>query len=298
MSQRALGANSTLALGFETTYGTAADEAWAIKFASFEGGEEIDLEESDLLGAGREPEDPDDGPIKNEPSIKVPVDARQFGLWLKLMLGDPATTGAGPYVHTWTSGSTALPSATLDYGQPELSKHFLQTGVRGGSMALDWAATGKPSATMSCVAQGETEDTDPIAAAAPVLAVKRFAVRQGYVKMGGSFVGNLVGGKLTYANGLDPVRTIRSDGKIDDADPGKVVLSGELRIRFSADAILTASSARTPIALEFGYDAGAGFKLAFTLPRLFLPKAKKSVQGPQGIERTYSIKASGAGGAA
>lgn len=290
---RAQGANAKLQGGFEATYGQEAASAYNLHFSSFAGGDEIELEDSDLLGDGRDPADPDDGPIKNEPTFDVPVDPREFGFWLCLLLGDPATTGTGPYTHVWKSGAATLPSATIDVQYTDLGEYYRQLGFTANTLAIDWATQGKVKATIAGYAQSESKQVAALDATPVALALQRFSVRQGYVKVNGVYVGNLVGGKLNFSNGLDPVRTIRDDGRIEGADPGKVSLGGEIRVRVaSGDALNTAANDRTFIQnLSFGHKISNALSLDFTLHRVKLPKPKRSIQGPGGLEQTYAIKA-------
>jgi hypothetical protein len=96
--KRALGANAVTALAFETAYGTSPVAGYfKTPIAGQLGlGDVQDLIESDLIGFGREPLDPADDVVNNEGDVRVPVDLRYFGLWLKLMFGTPVTTQGKP----------------------------------------------------------------------------------------------------------------------------------------------------------------------------------------------------------
>ncbi|PHY20970.1 hypothetical protein CSW59_06880 [Caulobacter sp. BP25] len=91
---RARGANARFLFALESAYGVPP-EAGAyhlISLVSEDLGEDQQRIASDLLGRGRLPQKPADGPIDNRGSITAPVDARLFGLWLTLLLGPPTTT--------------------------------------------------------------------------------------------------------------------------------------------------------------------------------------------------------------
>jgi hypothetical protein len=91
---RARGANVQAALAFASSYGAVPVSG----FFSIEGadlgdlGDKQGLIDDDLLGAGREPNQPTDDVITNSTNMTVPVDARLLGLWLKLHFGAPTTT--------------------------------------------------------------------------------------------------------------------------------------------------------------------------------------------------------------
>ncbi len=89
---RARGANAVMAGAFETTYGTAPVGGFKkLPFVSAALGDEQGLIASDLLGYGREPLPPSRDVVNNEGDVVVPVDLRNFGTWLKLLMGAPST---------------------------------------------------------------------------------------------------------------------------------------------------------------------------------------------------------------
>lgn len=90
---RARGANARFLFALEQAYGVPPTDGYhLISLASEDLGEDQSRIASDLLGRGRLPQKPADGPIDNRGSIVVPVDARLFGLWLTLLFGAPVTT--------------------------------------------------------------------------------------------------------------------------------------------------------------------------------------------------------------
>ena len=69
----------------------------------------------------------------------------------------------------------------------------------------------------------------------------------------------------------------------DDAPPRFVELVSKARQKLPAN-----------VTLGWTQDGGS---LLFTLPRVFLPKPKRQVTGPKGIQATFNYQASGANGA-
>ena len=45
--------------------------------------------------------------------------------------------------------------------------------------------------------------------------------------------------EVTYSNGLDRIETIRSDGRIEGADPGMAALTGRMEVRFADTSLIT-----------------------------------------------------------
>lgn len=91
---RARGANVQAALAFASSYGAVPETG----FFSIAGadlgdlGDRFELIKSDLIGQGREPLEPSDGPVSNTATMTWPVDVRNVGLALKLLFGAPTTT--------------------------------------------------------------------------------------------------------------------------------------------------------------------------------------------------------------
>lgn len=89
---RARGANAILALGFEASEGvTPTDGFFKIPFVTANLGEEQGLVASDILGHGRVPQEPGRDAVDNVGDVVVPLCARNIGLHLKGLFGDPTT---------------------------------------------------------------------------------------------------------------------------------------------------------------------------------------------------------------
>lgn len=297
---RAYGSNAQLLGKYETVYGTSPTGNYIkLPFVSSDLGSEQGLISSDLIGQGRDPSAPIRDVIRVEGNIVVPVDARNIGHWLKGLLGAPTTTGAGPYTHTFSSGVSSLPSLSLELGLPDIPSYIMCAGVILNSLQLKFARSGSASATLNAVAQGEAKTTTSSGGTATVATLTRFNQFQGYVKKGATALGNVTSADLTYSNNIERVETIRSDGKIDGADPTIASLTGSIETRFADTTLVDAAAAGTSVALEFGYVVDANTSLVFTIPEVYLPKPKLPVNGPGGVQAVFNWQASkpSAGGA-
>jgi len=289
---RAYGANALLLGKFETVYGTTPSGNFIkFPFVSSQLGSEQGLMASDLLGTGRDPAQPIRDVIKVEGDVVVPVDLRNFGHWLKALLGAPATTGSEPYVHTYQSGLASLPSLSLEVGMPDIPAYFTNMGVRLNSMQLSFARSGGASATLNCIAQGETRASTSAGGTPTEAAITRFNQFQGSVKKDGTQLGNVTGAQITYSNNLEKIETIRSDGKIDGADPTIAALTGNIDVRFADTTLIDAATNNTPVELEFGYAIDVNKSLLFTAHQVYLPKPKLSLSGPGGVQATFNWQA-------
>lgn len=290
---RARGANAVMAAAFETTYGTPPVAGYKkLPFVSSALGDEQNLIASDLLGYGREPLPPSRDVVNNEGDVVVPVDLRNFGYWLKLLLGAPTTVdNSGVYTHTFVSGALTLPSMSIEVGMPEVPSYGMNFGVRANSMKIQLQRSGLLNATMSLIAQGETKAGASAAGSPTEAAIERFSQFMGEIKRDGTSLGHIVSAELTYSNNLDKVEVIRPDGRIEDADPAVVAVSGTVNVRFADTVLLDQAVAGTACELSFGWAIGADKSLLFTLHEVYLPKPKQPISGPGGIQAAFAFQA-------
>jgi hypothetical protein len=288
---RAYGANAALVLKRETAYGTQATGNYVrMPFNRCSLGSEQGLIDDPVLGYGRDPRAPLQDVINDEGDIVVPVDPRYLGFWLTGLLGDPVTTGTGPYTHTFVSGAADLPSYSIEVGLSQVPAFFLHTGCKLNSIALEFARSGAAAATINAIAQGETRNGTSQGGTPTSLAFSRISQFQGSIKRGGSPVGNLTAGSLTYTNNLEKIETIRNDGRIDGADPTIAALTGRIDVRFADTTLIDFASNGTPVDLEFAYTLSAGASVVFTAHEVYLPKPKLAVEGPGGVQASFDFQ--------
>jgi hypothetical protein len=243
-------------------------------------------------GYGREPLPPSRDVVNNEGDVVVPVDLRNFGYWLKLLLGAPTTVdNSGVYTHTFVSGALTLPSMSIEVGMPEVPSYGMNFGVRANSMKIQLQRSGLLNATMSLIAQGETKAGASAAGSPTEAAIERFSQFMGEIKRDGTSLGHIVSAELTYSNNLDKVEVIRPDGRIEDADPAMVAVSGTVNVRFADTVLLDQAVAGTACELSFGWAIGADKSLLFTLHEVYLPKPKQPISGPGGIQAAFAFQA-------
>ncbi|CAK0740424.1 Phage tail protein [Azospirillaceae bacterium] len=298
---RAIGANAQLLGKFEATYGVAPSGNYSrLPFVSCDLGSEQPLEANDVLGLGRDPPEPSRGLVTVQGNVVVPVDLRDIGLWLRALFGPPVTTGTAPaFSHVFTSGAASLPSLALEIGMPEVPRYFLNTGCMVDSIKFPWATSGKANATVSVIAQGESNAAISAGGTPTNRTLRRFQQSMGVIRKDGAVLGNVTGGEVTYSNKLSAVRTIRDDGKIDGCDLGVSACTGQIGVRFADTILLDAASSGAAIALTLGWVIDADKSLLIDIPAVYLPKAKNPISGPGGVEARYNWQAAkpAAGGA-
>jgi hypothetical protein len=289
---RAQGARAQMALAFETVYGMAPAGGYTrMPFASTSLGSEQPLIASELLGYGRDPTAPIKDAVTTDGDVVVPLDAESCGFWLKAAFGDPIATGTGPWTHEFRSGSFALPSLSIETAMPELPRYAMYSGCVLDQLSWQLQRSGLLTATAKLVAQGETVGTTSGAGtpAGPVL--KRFGHFNGSITRNGTALGNVVSAEITYANNLDRIETIRSDGKIDGADPSIAALTGRVEVRFADQVLVNQAITGDPCELEFGYALPSGESFTLTVHAVYLPRPRIEIAGPQGVQATFDWQA-------
>jgi Phage tail tube protein len=289
---RAQGARARMALAFETSYGVAPDNAWwRMPFASTTLGAEQPRITSDLLGYGRDPLAPIKDAVTVDGDVVVPIDTQAFGIWLKAAFGQPETTGAGPWTHTFQSGAWELPSFSIETAMPEVLRYAMYSGCVLDQFSWQMQRSGLLTATARLVAQGETVSTTSNVGTPAELELKRFGHFNGSITRNGTPLGNVVSADITYANNLDRIETIRSDGRIDGADPSIAALTGRVEVRFSDEALVTQAINGDPCELEFGYALPSGEAFTFTVHAVYLPRPRIEIAGPQGVQASFDWQA-------
>lgn len=115
--RRARGANATLAIGFEASEGvTPADGFYKIPFVSANLGEEQGLVASDILGYGRLPQEPGREAVDDAGDVVVPLCARNIGLHLIGLFGEPTTTEGVAAAGALTFSAQPANNSTITIG--------------------------------------------------------------------------------------------------------------------------------------------------------------------------------------
>ena len=90
---------------------------------------------------------------------------------------------------------------------------------------------------------------------------------------------------------LDRIETIRSDAKIDGADPTISALTGKIDVRFADTTLLDQAINGTAAALEFSYALGSGESLTLTAHAVYLPRPRIEIKGPKGVQASFDWQA-------
>lgn len=289
---RQTGARAQANMVFEVTYGTSPVSGFrTVPFASSTLGAVRPLIENEMLGFGRDPLAPQRDAITADGDLVIPVDVENMGLWLKAAFGSPVTTGTTPKVHTFNSGSWALPSMSIEIGMPEVPRFAMYSGVMLNSMSWSMARSGLLTSTVGLMAQKETVAGSTAAGTPTALAYTRFGHFNGAITRDGSALGSIISAEINYSNNLDPVEVIRADGNVDGFDPMLASLGGSLVARFDSATLISQAISGTPCELKFAYDLGANAKFELTAHAVYLPQPKTPIEGPGGVQVTFDWQA-------
>ena len=206
-----------------------------------------------------------------------------------------ATLSGGCYTHVYISGAATLPSFTAEVGHLNVPAYGLNTGCMLESMALDFQRSGGAKATLKIMAQGEVINITSGGGTPTTRLYKPFSQFNGSILRNGVALANVTGAKLTYANGLQDVKALRSDALIDAIDPTLITASGSIDLRFADMTLLNDAINGNAIQLQLQYqfpglDAN-NYLFNWTFHSVFLPKPKMQISGPGGVQAAFNWEA-------
>ena len=266
-----------------------------LPFVSCNLGLEQQMIEDNSISGTRDRSPPIYGLFQGQGDIVVPLDTRNIGFWLKHTMGAPATTGTGPYVHTYQSAAMAIPSMGIEIGHPDLAVpiYLQHSGIILDSMEVTFEPGSQANnVTFRCYQVDEVKALTSGGGTPTEAEFTRFNSFQGSISQGGSPLGAVTNARMTYANNLDAFAVVGSGGKYGGIVPQEASLTGSIAVRFENDALYDIASGTTPTTLELKYEIDANNSVVFTAPQVYLPKPKLPIRGPGGIEATYDFQAS------
>jgi hypothetical protein len=291
---RAIGANSKIHMAVEATYGTPPGGNWRLMpIVNFDLGAEQPFIDADVIGlaTNRDVAPPFRDIVTVQGRAEVPVDLEYIGDWLRLLLGPPTTTGTAPdFQHVFVSGAASLPSNSIEQAMPDVPNYAVSSGVRADTFQIDFSPSGAATATLTLVAQGSTRLNTSSAGTPTMRDYVAFNKAQGVIRRNGASLAQITGGQLSFSNGIEIVRTIRNDLRIEGADPGLSRATGQVTSRFADTLLLDDAVNNNAIELEFEYRISPTRRLTFTLHKTYLSVAKTPIQGPQGIEASFDFR--------
>jgi hypothetical protein len=118
-----------------------------------------------------------------------------------------------------------------------------------------------------------------------------FNKAQGSITRSGAALAQVTGARLTYANGMEAVRTIRADRRVEGVDPGIARCTGQITVRFENTTLLAQAQAGTSAEFALAFTIDANRSLTITLHEVYLALAKTPIEGPGGVEASFDFRA-------
>ena len=226
-------------------------------------------------------------------SVTVPVDMRYIGHWLTGLLGDPVTTGSGPYTHVFTSDDASLPSYALEMAHASAAAYYLNLGTKVAQMDMDFPRSGPAMANLQLIGLSETENGSSQAGTPTTQTFARASGFHGVIKRGGSNIGNLNSASFSYNNNLEGRATLnQTNGRLEAIDAGpEPSLTGNINVRFADTTLAELAENGTAVDLDFIYEISASLKLTMAINEAYLERTTKPVDGVGGVDVNYSFEA-------
>jgi hypothetical protein len=209
------------------------------------------------------------------------------------VLGTVATTGAGPYVHTFKIG-TALPSFLIERKYPTLGKFARYRGFKFGKMSMDVTTRGFQKITFS--GNGAVETIEDVAFDDSPLDLGKVSFDGRSIMVieeGGqpcAVISKISG--LTIDNGLDLGEenyVLGGDGTRDSIPDGETKVTGTVTALFKDLTLYnkavngTESSIRVKFAFGDGNGTAGNESLELKIPELVYSPKTPPIAGPKGI---------------
>lgn len=235
---------------------------------------------------------PAPGLVTHGGPLAVPLDLSQIGVWLTMLFGNPTTSGTSPdFTHTFVSGAAQLPSATIEVERAagNLRKHV---GCLANSIQLSTQrAEGWRQAQLQITGRNELDDTaSSIAGTVPAMwAEDVMAAAIGEVAVGGTVVGRLLEGSMTYSNNFQPEPYANNSIYVGGYRSSARSFTGSLTIRVTDAGFRSEARAETAHDVEFRFSKSAARQLVFA-SRIRFEQPRGGIQGADGWQEEYAFR--------
>lgn len=286
------GSSTRMALAWETIYGTPPVSGYQfVPYASTTLGSEQGFLENNVLGFGRDPVAPQRDAVTVDGNVVVPIDLIGIGHWLKGLMGQPTTTGTTDRVHTFASGAATLPSLSIEKQLPQVPRFEMLSGLLVDTLQFRMQRRGLLQATVGLIGQRLVGAAATAAGTPTAIAMTRFGQFNGSILRNGAALGTITALDVNFANGLDPIETIRADGNIEGVEPGMATCTGTITSRISDDTLLAQADTGVTASLEMAWTLTATQSLTITLHAVRLQRSRVPIEGPNGVQVEFAFVA-------
>lgn len=286
------GANARLALKREATFGAKPSGNFAyVPFISADIGGTDDLDETAVLGDGRDQQRPARDGLTVRGRLVVPLELNSVGFWLNAALGDDTVTGTTNYTHTFKSGQSVLPTFFAEFQHLDAPTPIYRgySGLVVDTVGLTLGPTGRPRLELGVTARDEEEDNTSDAGT-PTSAVRTyFHNKQAFINKDTIKLGSITALTLNMNNNFDFGKYIGDGGLVGCAVPGQFNARGSLTGRFVDRTIAQLAENATVMELGVGWQIDATHAITFLVEQAELLRAGRPVSGPGAIERSFNL---------
>lgn len=267
---------------------------WPLSAYERSDGEQRGREADPLLGRGfynnRDPVASAPALPQGGGQIVVPLCLREFGFWLRAMLGDPVTSGSSPnFTHVFESGKDSIPYLA--------QSKFLATGIYRRARGLQVntlnlsleKGSGYPRATLGVVLRDEAKNASaPTGTIEDAYTLLRVPAAKPFAKYEGSAAA-VTNFTFNYSNQLEPNNEFNNSEYPAGFDPGDATLGGSFTIRYTDTTWDDLADAETAGKFEFGWELNANQSITFELPNARVARAPLSINSPGRLTTTYDV---------
>lgn len=279
------GANTTIMIGYESTFGTASSAGYTLPVNTCDVVARRAKNQAATLQSGRNPVQPFSGNWDVSGNIVVPCDSLAMIYWLTAMFGDPTSTGGPNYVHEFKI-PTAQPSFTLEKGYTDLATDAYErlVGCKIGSLAMTVGGDGELTASLGVLGAAGSFEAASIDSTPTAVTIARVNTFQAAIAEGGSGLTNATELSLNIDFGLDPnMFVIGGSGKRGAIPEGTVQVSGTLTTLFESTALLTKALNTTESSLKLTVTGSTSSVFEIEIQELEYAVNGIPITGPQGM---------------
>lgn len=299
MAAPAIGANSYIVIGRETTFGTIAGAATGKKFSfvkeTVKGAKK--LIQSQLLGGDPNPRDPVLGRQDASGNLTVYAGVTSAPQFFEYALGSRATTGASaPYTHKMKIASGALPSFSMETYIPTATAKYKQ--LLGGTidtMSISMGDEGFLELNFGIAGTGVNNLTGTANFSAPTdwtseNVYDTLKATAALVKVNGSANAQVLSFDLQMNHNVDKNHyVIGGLGIRKSLVRRRATVTGNIKIAFEDTTIYDLAAAGTYTSVDITLTYASGFTLQIWLPRVLLEKTEPVVDTDGMMSCTFSI---------
>jgi len=295
---QALGSLGQILIQEETTFKTTPTaDAKLLYFTDESLTLKRNLHSSASIRGNRNPVKPSRGNVDVSGDISMQLQAFPGLVW-KAVLGSVSTTGTGPYVHTFSIGSS-VPSLVVEKGFTDINQYFLYNGCKINSCSLSFTTEGFQMVKFSVIGAKETTSSSSYDATPTNNGEQNFdGFAVSTIEEGGSSIGIVNALDITIENNIDGNSyVIKGSGERYSLPVGKVKVTGTIKALFEDLTLYNKAINSTETSIKIAFTNGTGDGSAgneyieFYIPELIYSPQAPEISGETGVLVTLPFEA-------